>query len=151
MPRKTLLTLPLLLTLASPVLADADKALLEKCDGMTRAGMIDPKLKDGVIGGFPEKRCAKEAELAKGKEELAKGKEESARLDAELAKLENETNQLLEIFAMLDAGQAKAYLKDEIQKAETNLAKAKENGDQRRAKSIEYRLNRLRAHQQKLK
>jgi hypothetical protein len=54
MHRKTLLTLPLLLALASPALAEDDKALLAQCDGMTRAGTIDPALKDGVIGGFAE-------------------------------------------------------------------------------------------------
>ena len=136
MHRKTLLTLPLLIALASPVLAEDDKALLAKCDGMTRAGTIDPALKDGVIGGFPEKKCEKEAELAKGK--------------AELAKLNKENDQLIEILAMLDAREAKTYLRDEIQKAENRLATAKANGDQRSAKSIEYRLNILRGRQQKL-
>ena len=103
---------------------------------MTRVGTIDPALKDGVIGGFPEKKCVKEAELAKGKEELAK--------------LQKETDQLIEILAMLDAREAKTYLRDEIQKAENRLATAKANGDPRTAKSIEYRLNGLRGHQQKL-
>jgi len=45
MPRKTLLTLPLLLTLASPALADADKALLAKCD-MDRNGVINGPAND---------------------------------------------------------------------------------------------------------
>jgi len=53
-----------------------------------------------VIGGFAEKQC--------------KTKAESARLDAELAKLNKETDQLIEILAMLDAREAKTYLKDEI-------------------------------------
>lgn len=66
----TLLTLPLLIALASPVLAEDDKALSEaevlaKCDGMTRAGTIDSALKDGVIGRFAEKECKLKAELAK--------------------------------------------------------------------------------------
>ncbi len=143
MNRKTLLTLPLLIALACPVLAEDDKALLVKCDGMTRAGTIDSALKDGVIGGFPEKKCVAEAELAKGKAELAKGK-------AELAKINKENDQLIEILAMLDAREAKTYLRDEIQKAENQLATAKANGDQRNAKSIEYRLNILRGRQQKL-
>ena len=133
---QTLLTLPLLIALASPVLAEDDKALLAKCDGMTRAGTIDSALKDGVIGGFPEKKCVAEAELAKGK--------------AELAKINKENDQLIEILAMLDAREAKTYLRDEIQKAENRLATAKANGDQRSAKSIEYRLNTLRGRQQKL-
>ena len=143
MNRKTLLTLPLLIALACPVLAEDDKALLAKCDGMTRAGTIDSALKDGVIGGFPEKKCVAEAELAKGKEDLAKA-------DAELAKINKENDQLIEILAMLDAREAKTYLRDEIQKAENQLATAKANGDQRNAKSIEYRLNILRGRQQKL-
>ena len=143
MNRKTLLTLPLLIALACPVLAEDDKALLAKCDGMTRAGTIDSALKDGVIGGFPEKKCVAEAELAKGKEDLAKA-------DAELAKINKENDQLIEILAMLDAREAKTYLRDEIQKAENQLATAKANGDQRNAKSIEYRLNTLRGRQQKL-
>ena len=143
MNRKALLTLPLLIALASPVLAEDDKALLVKCDGMTRAGTIDSALKDGVIGGFPEKKCVAEAELAKGKEDLAKA-------DAELAKINKENDQLIEILAMLDAREAKTYLRDEIQKAENQLATAKANGDQRNAKSIEYRLNILRGRQQKL-
>jgi len=54
MHRKTLLTRPLLIALASPVLAEDNKALLAQCDGMTRAGTIYPALKDGVIGGFAE-------------------------------------------------------------------------------------------------
>lgn len=133
---KTLLTLPLLIALASSVLAEDDKALLAKCDGMTRAGTIDPALEDGVIGELPEKKCVKEAKLAKGKEDLAK--------------LQKETDQLIEILAMLDAREVKTYLRDEVQKAENRLATAKANGDQRTAKSIEYRLDRLKGHQQKL-
>ena len=150
MNRKALLTLPLLIALASPVLAEDDKALLVKCDGMTRAGTIDSALKDGVIGGFPEKKCVAEAELAKGKAELAKVKAELAKGKAELAKINKENDQLIEILAMLDAREAKTYLRDEIQKAENRLATAKANGDQRSAKSIEYRLNTLRGRQQKL-
>ena len=56
-------------------------------------------------------------------EELAKGK-------AELAKLNKENDHLIEILAMLDAREAKTYLRDEIQKAENKLATAKANGDQ---------------------
>lgn len=151
MPRKILLTLPLLLTLASPALADTDQALLEKCDGMTRAGMIDPKLKDGVIGGFPEKRCAKEAELAKGKEEsarldaeLAKGKEESARLDDDYKKM-------IQILAMLRPAEAKSYLAEEILKLENQIAQAKATNSTSKVKSYEHRLETLRTEQQKLK
>lgn len=97
---KTRLTLPLLIALASPALADSDKALLDKCDGMTRAGTIDPKLKDGVIGGFPERRCAKEAELAQDKAEIAK---------------------LYETLVLLDPAQAKATLAQDISKTEQLL------------------------------
>ncbi|MBA4257442.1 MAG: hypothetical protein C0445_16440 [Polaromonas sp.] len=150
---KTLLTIPLLLTLASPALADADKALLAKCD-LNKNGEIDRP----ATYGISKKDLNQEQREIIQKENSCKVNEESARLDAELAKgkedlarINYENNQLIEILAMLDAGQAKAYLKDEIQKAETNLAKAKENGDQRRANSIEYRLNQLRARQQKLK
>lgn len=131
----TLISLLLTATLSAFATESTEVELLAKCDGMTRTGTIDPALKDGVIGGFPEKKCVKEEELAKGKEELAK--------------VEKETDQLIEILAMLDAREAKTYLKDEIQKAENRLATAKANGDQRTAKSIEYRLNRLRGHQQK--
>jgi len=137
MPRKTLLTLPLLLTLASPALADADKALLEKCDGMTRAGMIDPKLKDGVIGGFPEKQCALKAELAKGKEESAK--------------LDDDYKKMIQILAMLRPAEAKSYLAEEILKLENQIAQAKATNSTSKVKSYEHRLDILRTEQQKLK
>ena len=152
----TLLTLPLLIALASPVLAEEDKALLAKCDfnkngtidtaemyGITTRAAFrtaDPKIREAVS---KEVNCKVGYELAKGKEELAKGKEE-------LAKINKENDQLIEILAMLDAREAKTYLRDEIQKAENRLATAKANGDQRSVKSIEYRLNTLRGRQQKL-
>lgn len=53
---RTLLTLPLLIALASPVLALSEAEVPANFNGMTRAGTIDSALKDGVIGGFPEKK-----------------------------------------------------------------------------------------------
>jgi hypothetical protein len=63
---KTLLTLPLLLTLASPVLADADKALLAKCD-LDRNGVINGPANDLPPAAWAmvekERVCEREYEL----------------------------------------------------------------------------------------
>lgn len=129
MTRKFLLPLPLLLTLASPVLANADKALLEKCDGITRAGVIDPKLKDGVIGGFPEKQCALKASIAQNRAEIAK---------------------LDEILALLNPAEAKAALAQDISKTEQLLKQARERNNQSAAQRYEARLRELKERQKAL-
>jgi len=151
MQLKTLLTLPLLIALGSPALADADQALLEKCDGMTRAGTIDPKLRDGVIGGFPEKRCAKEAELARLEASIAQKDANIAQSRANIAKNKADIAKLDEILAMLDPAQAKAVLAQDISKTEQLLKQARERNDQSAAQRYESRLRELKERQKGLK
>lgn len=137
MNRNTLLTLPLLIALASPVLAENDKALLAKCDGMTRAGTIDPALKDGVIGGFAEKQCKTKAEIAQKDASIARSKAEIAKLD--------------EILALLNPAESKAALAQDISKTEELLQQARERNDQRAVERHESRLRDLKERQKALK
>ena len=141
MHTKTLLTLPLLIALASPVLAEDDKALLAKCDGMTRAGTIDPALKDGVIGGFAEKQCKTKAEIAKLDASIAQK-------DASIAKLDDDYKKMVQILAMLSPAEAKKVIADEIRRMEKQLSQEK---NPTTVKSLESKLNALRTEQQKLK
>lgn len=137
MNRKTLLTLPLLIALASPVLAEEDKALLAKCDGMTRAGTIDPALKDGVIGGFAEKQCKIKVEIAQKDANIAQNKADIAKMD--------------EILALLNPAEAKAALAQDISKTEQLLQQARERNDQRAVERHESRLRELKERQKVLK
>ena len=138
---QTLLTLPLLIALTSPVLAEDDKALLAKCDGMTRAGTIDPALKDGVIGGFAEKQCKTKAEIARLDASIAQKDASIAQSRAEIAKLD-------EILALLNPAEAKKVIADEILRMEKQLSQEK---NPTTVKSLESKLNALRTEQQKLK
>jgi hypothetical protein len=144
MQLKTLLTLPLLIALGSPALADANPALLAKCDGMTRSGTIDSKLKDGVIGGFPEKRCALEASIAQKDASIAQSRANIAQSRADIAKLD-------EILALLNPAEAKAALAQDISKTEQLLKQARERNDQSTAQRYETRLRELKERQKALK
>lgn len=141
MKTKTLFTLPLLLALASPVLALSDAEMLAKCDGMTRAGTIDPALKDGVIGGFAEKQCKTKAEIAQSRAEIAQK-------DASIAKLDDDYKKMVQILAMLSPAEAKKVIADEIRRMEKQLSQEK---NPTTVKSLESKLNALRTEQQKLK
>ncbi len=159
---QTLLTLPLLIALTSPVLAEDDKALLAKCDGMTRAGTIDPALKDGVIGGFAEKQCKTKAEIARLDASIAQKdasiaqkdasiaqKDASiAQKDASIAQSRAEIAKLDEILALLNPAEAKKVIADEILRMEKQLSQEK---NPTTVKSLESKLNALRTEQQKLK
>ena len=150
---KTLLTLPLLLTLASPALADADKALLAKCD-LNKNGEIDRPATYGISKKDlnqeqreiiqKENNCKVDEESARLHAELAKGKEESARLDDDYKKM-------IQILAMLRPAEAKSYLAEEILKLENQIAQAKATNSTSKVKSYEHRLEILRSEQQKLK
>ncbi len=145
---QTLLTLPLLIALTSPVLAEDDKALLAKCDGMTRAGTIDPALKDGVIGGFAEKQCKTKAEIARLDASIAQKDASIAQKDASIAQSRAEIAKLDEILALLNPAEAKKVIADEILRMEKQLSQEK---NPTTVKSLESKLNALRTEQQKLK
>lgn len=141
MNRNTLLTLPLLIALASPVLAENDKALLAKCDGMTRAGTIDPALKDGVIGGFAEKQCKTKAEIAQMDASIAQ-------MDANIAKLDAESQRFDQIIAMLPKDETKRALNLELTKTEQELRTT--NAPEQREK-LEIRIRIIKEQLVKLK
>lgn len=138
---KTLLTLPLILTLASPVLALSDAEMLAKCDGMTRAGTIDPTLKDGVIGGFAEKQCKTKVEIAQDRDIIAQSRANIVKLDAESQRFD-------QIIAMLPKDETKRALNLELTKTEQELRTT--NAPEQREK-LEIRIRIIKEQLVKLK
>lgn len=110
---KSLTLISLLLTASLSAFADEIPMaeLLAKCDGMTRTGTIDPKLKDGVIGGFAEKQCATKASIAQK--------------DVSIATLDAESQRFDQIIAILPKEDAKRALNLELTKTEQQLSTTK--------------------------
>ena len=96
-------------------IAYAVTTLLERCDGINRAGDMVTKNKNGKLDNFPEKKCEmisqknnlvterliSEKNIAKDKEEIAKDKEEIAKEKEEIAKDKEEIEKLEKIKTLL--------------------------------------------------
>lgn len=219
MPPKILLTLPLLIALASPVLAEDDKALLAKCDvdrngtingsandlppaawtmiekervcmheyeldqlakampdirkrcdlnGNGRIDHPEPLITPLMVSGketngrkayrsLPEevrkqvdaeKKCVRDASIAKLDASIAKDKAEIARLDASIAKLDAESQRFDQIIAMLPKGETIRALNLELTKTEQELRTT--NAPEQREK-LEIRIRIIKEQLVKLK
>ena len=91
-------TISILLLICYTAVAADENAVKQypQCDGVDRKGVIHQAKIDGVISGFPEKKCVLRAQNAEGRAQNAKLDEEIAKLDEENAKLDEEIARLKE-------------------------------------------------------
>jgi peptidoglycan hydrolase CwlO-like protein len=117
-------TISILLLICYTAVAADENAVKQypQCDGVDRKGVIHQAKIDGVISGFPEKKCVLRAQNAEGRAQNAEGRAQNAegraqnaegraqnaegraqnaKLDEEIAKLDEENAKLDEEIARL--------------------------------------------------